>query len=61
MRVSGGDAEGEVSEGAMRHNDNPEFLIILIAAVILVPLGIWLTKVIVESDLPVWLKVVLLR
>lgn len=45
----------------MRHNDNPEFLIVLIAAVILVPLGIWLTKVIVESDLPMWLKVVLLR
>lgn len=45
----------------MRHNDDPMFVIMLIAAVILVPLGIWLTKVIVESDLPMWLKVVLLR
>lgn len=45
----------------MRHNNNHEFLIMLIAVVILVPLVIWLTKVIVESDLPVWLKVVLLR
>lgn len=45
----------------MRHNDNPEFLIMLIAAVILVPLGIWWIKLIVESDLPMWLKVVLLR
>jgi uncharacterized protein (DUF983 family) len=50
-----------VSEGAMRHNDIPELLIMLIAAAIIVPLGIWWIKLILESDLPTWLKVMLLR
>ena len=33
----------------------------VIALAILVPLGIWWIKMIVESDLPLWLKVMLLR
>lgn len=45
----------------MRNHDIPQIAIMLIVAVILVPLGIWWIKLIVESDLPMWLKVMLLR
>ena len=45
----------------MRNNDVLQIAIMLIAAVILVPLGRWWIKLIVESDLPMWLKVMLLR
>lgn len=45
----------------MRNSDAPRFVIFLIVAAILVPLAIWWIKLIVESDLPMWLKVMLLR
>ena len=45
----------------MRNSDIPKVVIMLIVAAILVPLGIWWIKLIVESDLPMWLKVMLLR
>ena len=45
----------------MRSHDISQIAIMLIAAVIIVPLAIWWIKLIVESDLPMWLMVVLLR
>ena len=45
----------------MRNSDIPKLVIMLIAVAIIVPLGIWWIKLIVESDLPTWLKVMLLR
>ena len=45
----------------MRNHDIPQIAIMLIVAVIIVQFGIWWIKLIVESDLPMWLKVMLLR
>jgi len=45
----------------MKNSDSATFVFMLIAAAILIPLSIWLTKAIVYSDLPMWLKVMLLR
>lgn len=42
-------------------HDDTEFIIMLICAVILIPLVILFTKLIGESDLPLWLKFVLLK
>ena len=40
----------------MRNHDILRLVIMLIAVAIIVPLGIWWIKLIVESDLPTWLK-----
>ena len=45
----------------MRNSDILRLVIMLIAAAIIVPLGIWWIKLILKSDLPMWLKVMLLR
>ena len=45
----------------MRNHDILQIAIMLIAVIIIVPIGIWWIKLIVESDLPMWLKVILLR
>ena len=45
----------------MKNSDALRCVIFLIVTAILVPLAIWWIKLIVESDLPMWLKVMLLR
>lgn len=42
-------------------HDNSEFLFMLICAIILIPLVIIFTKLIVDSNLPMWVKFILLK
>ena len=38
-----------------------EFIILLFCIIFIIPLVIWFTKLIVNSDLPMWLKFIILK